>query len=230
MADAQREALDRVRTNLKKYALFKNLRVSADYSDILVTCREDEHKVHENVVCSRSEFFRRAERFRIEDDEATNSIDLPKEDSQLVRLLIEYIHEGEYDPPLPRDAVEALPDGSPIVTAPKQAGFHYQFPHTCDKHVIDGLKELAKETFKRSCNSHWDTKYFAPATHFAFSSTLNCDKGLRAVIIRTIRDHNNFLNKPKVIALLHKFNNLAVSLLEKNAKAISWTRPEPANV
>jgi len=113
---------------------------------------------------------------------------------------------------------------------PYQLVLHAKMYAIGDKYVVDGLKELAKEKFERSCNSHWDTEYFAPATHFAFSSTLDSGRGLRAVIIRTICDHINILNKPEVMALLHEFNDLAVSLLEKNAKAIGWTRPKPADV
>ena len=74
MTDAQRKTLDRVSTNLKKYVLRRirmtlcslpgSLHLTADYSDFLVTCRGNEYKVHKSIVCSRSEFFSNAERFR----------------------------------------------------------------------------------------------------------------------------------------------------------------------
>lgn len=78
MADAQRETLDRVSTNLKQWVCptvpgwlrclpCGRLRVSADYSDFQVTCGDDVYKTHKNIVCSRSEFFRNAERFRTQD-------------------------------------------------------------------------------------------------------------------------------------------------------------------
>lgn len=268
-----------------------------------MTCGEEIYNVHKNIVCSRSEFFRNAERFRTQDvsigsnvaldvqlispQEGTrDTIDLPEDEPQLLQLLFDYIYEGEYDPRLPRNGARALPGGGPVVTALKKPKYHYRFPHTCvpgcpgsdykvchhhncgpetcgeachnficelccatifmggepeqlllhakmysagDKYIVDGLKELAKEKFERSCNSHWDAEYFAPAAHYAFSSTVDSDRGLRDLVIKSIGNHINLLNKPEVEALLYEFNDLAVGLLKRNARVIGWTRPEPAD-
>jgi hypothetical protein len=56
MADLARDEL--VRT-------FKSLLSSGKYSDFVITCGSDTHNVHKAVVCSRSGFFERAERFPV---------------------------------------------------------------------------------------------------------------------------------------------------------------------
>lgn len=98
-----------------------------------------------------------------------------------------------------------------------------------DKYIVDGLKELARGKFARCCNLHWDSEYFATAAHYAFSSTVDNDRGLRDLVIKTMGDHINLLNKPEIEALLYEFNDLAVGLLKKNAKAIGWRRSKLAD-
>jgi hypothetical protein len=42
-----------------------SLLASGKYSDLVITCGGDTHKVHKAVVCTRSGFFERAERFAV---------------------------------------------------------------------------------------------------------------------------------------------------------------------
>lgn len=42
-----------------------SLRASSEYSDFVITCKGDTYNVHKAVVCSRSGFFKRAERFAV---------------------------------------------------------------------------------------------------------------------------------------------------------------------
>jgi hypothetical protein len=92
-----------------------------------------------------------------------------------------------------------------------------------DKYDVIGLKELAREKFSRCCAKFWDSEEFAPAAHYAFSTTPEEDKGLRDVIVRTVSLHMILLNKPAVEAVLTEFNGLAVGLLKMRAKELGWT-------
>jgi hypothetical protein len=38
---------------------------SGQYSDLIITCNKDTYKVHKAVICARSGFFKRAERFPV---------------------------------------------------------------------------------------------------------------------------------------------------------------------
>lgn len=45
------------------YSTVNSLLLSGEYSDFTITCQGDTYKVHKAVVCARSGFFKRAERF-----------------------------------------------------------------------------------------------------------------------------------------------------------------------
>jgi hypothetical protein len=59
-------------------------------------------------------------------------IDLPEDDPAVIKLLIQYLYEGEYDPRLPdwaSDVVIAKPERPK--TNPNGLPYRYDFPHTC---------------------------------------------------------------------------------------------------
>ena len=270
-----------------------SLLASSEYSDMTITCGESTYKVHKAIVCSRSEFFRRAERFPggevrsssmsfcialISRQEATRHVvDLHEDEAQIIKLLIQYLYEGEYDPKMSRDEAGQISCGNPVVIETKNAKYNYDFPHTCtdgcpsphhrvcphhscgpysckdscqnfvcttccaykdnkadhmllhakmyeigEKYVVHGLKQLAQDKFERSCTMHWHTPHFAIATHHVFSSTVEDDKGLRDIAVKTISDHIAILNNPEVEALLDEFNGLAAGLLREKAAEIGW--------
>ena len=75
----------------------RDLIATGQYSDLTITCKSDTYKVHRNIVCVRAEFFAGASRFP-GTESASNTIDLPDEDPAIVRLLIQYLYEGDYSP------------------------------------------------------------------------------------------------------------------------------------
>jgi hypothetical protein len=196
----------------------------------------------------------------------------------IVKLLIQYLYEAEYEPRLELVTTHVITTGPTV-----NDRFHYKFPHTCkdgcpspdyrvcqhhlcqsqtcqeacidfvcekccpnyisgsptegdasqlllhskmyeigDKYDVTGLKELARDKFCRACTMYWHSKHFAPAAHHAFSTTMDEDTGLREVVIQVISDHINLLNQAEVMTVLHKFNGLAVGLLQKRANDLGW--------
>lgn len=93
-----------------------------------------------------------------------------------------------------------------------------------EKYVVEGLKTLAKEKFARACGFHWNTKHFATAVECVFEETVESDVGLRDVVIRTVSEHINVLNRPEMAVMLHRYGDLAVGLLKSKAPMIGWTR------
>jgi hypothetical protein len=195
-----------------------------------------------------------------------------------VKLLVQYLYEGEYDIKLTDMAHSA----QPVVRVNTQFRYYdYSFPHTCrngncpnpdlchhhdcysskcnascvdfvcteccpdwvpptkgtdasqlllsakmyeigDKYDVLGLKQLALAKFSLACEKYWESQEFAPAAHYAFSTTPESDKGLRDIVTKTIADHMKTLNSPAVEALLNEFNGLAMSVLKIRAKDLGW--------
>ncbi|KAH4006823.1 hypothetical protein HBH70_201060 [Parastagonospora nodorum] len=275
-------------------ASFKGFLTSGDYSDLVITCGSDSYNVHKLVVCSRADFFARAVKFG--GKEATEGkIDLPGDEPKIIKLLIQYLYEGEYEP--------RLSDASPIATAPRGDMSHrevvrtdtynsnygrnytYSFPHTCDptggcsklcicphhicrttcsyscrdficdkctrstlpktfpatgppeqflihakmyeiadKYDVVGLKDLVLEKFKRACVSFWDHDIFSIAAHYAFSTTMENDKGLRDIVSKTISEHMDLIQKAEIQTLMTEFNGLALGILLMKADEYGWVK------
>ncbi|CAN9427199.1 unnamed protein product [Alternaria sp. RS040] len=79
-------------------AIMRELLASSDYSDFTITCRSDTYRVHKNIVCERSSFFKRAERFPrpVGEEASEGKADLPQDEPQIVRLLVQYLYENDY--------------------------------------------------------------------------------------------------------------------------------------
>lgn len=197
-----------------------------------------------------------------------------------MKLLVQYLYEGEYDIKLTDVKLADMADSArPVVCDSKVYGYHYCFPHTCqtdcdiyttahvchhhrcgsgecnsscvdfvctqccpdwvppttgteatqllvsakmyeigDKYDVLGLKQLALAKFSLACEKYWESQEFAPAAHYAFSTTPESDKGLRDIVTKTIADHMKTLNSPAVEALLNEFNGLAMGVLKMRAK------------
>ena len=191
-----------------------------------------------------------------------------------MKLLVQYLYEGEYDVTLADMAHSA----QPVVRVNRQIRYYnYSFPHTCqnddcatpdicehhfcysdicnvscvdfvctaccpdwvpptegadasqlllgakmygigDKYDVLGLKRLALAKFSLACEKYWESQQFAPAAHYAFSTTPESDKGLRDIVIKTIADHVKIIKSPAVEALLNEFHGLAMGVLKIRAK------------
>ena len=135
------------------------------------------------MVCQRAGFFARALKFggqvgihpRIADFTETHrakesekgEIDLPDDEPAIVKLLIQYLYEGEYDPVLPANGLaETLQTPRPA----RNLNYTYSFPHTCEgqgrycydynicphhtckRQTMDDCSFLCKEFDCKECN------------------------------------------------------------------------------
>ncbi|RYN37615.1 hypothetical protein AA0119_g11868 [Alternaria tenuissima] len=75
------------------------LLASGDYSDFTITCGSDTYRVHKAIVCKRSGFFERAERFPrpVGEEASEGKVDLTQDEPEIVRLLVEYLYENDYE-------------------------------------------------------------------------------------------------------------------------------------
>ncbi|KAF1968007.1 hypothetical protein BU23DRAFT_277911 [Bimuria novae-zelandiae CBS 107.79] len=75
----------------------KDLLATGKYSDLTITCGVDTYAVHAMVVCSQSEFLAGAARFPGIESE-TKNVDLSDEEPAIVKLLMQFLYEGDYAP------------------------------------------------------------------------------------------------------------------------------------
>jgi hypothetical protein len=222
-------------------------------------------------------------------ESSEGKVDLPEDDPAIVKLLIQYLYEGEYEPHVPNettifsDTMEF--SGFQRIKSDSRSKrygqeYTYEFSHTCthfndycsrclvcphhicsedcnytcqnyicdtctrpiiigpasqtldhakmyeiaDKYDVVGLKDLAREKFKLSCCTFWDKDEFSIAAHYAFSTTMADDKGLRDIISSTIADHMQLIQKPEIQALLSEHNGLSLGIMMKKADEHGWVK------
>ncbi|KAH6840411.1 hypothetical protein B0T12DRAFT_459647 [Alternaria alternata] len=116
-------------------ASLKGFLKSGAYSDLTIACGSDTYKVHKVIICGRADFFARTLSFGGKESES-GIVDLPEDEPTIVKLLIQYLYEGEYDPLLPDgEASRALSStGARTQTSrPKHdldgLPYSYDFPH-----------------------------------------------------------------------------------------------------
>ncbi|KAF1953421.1 hypothetical protein CC80DRAFT_477970 [Byssothecium circinans] len=132
---------------------------SGDYFDLTIVCGPDEHKVHKILVCPRVEFFTKAVDFGGKastpqpnlDETEKNMIELPHDEPAIIKLLIQFLYEGEYDPvvtlnsPPSKNFREALTKHlTQLKLMDKNQEYSFAMPHTC---------ALINPTSLQSCDS-----------------------------------------------------------------------------
>lgn len=110
----------------------------------------------------------------------------------------------------------------PVTGEAEQLLIHSKMYSIGDCYDVVGLKDLAREKFRRACAKFWDEPAFAMAAHHVFTTTPDHDKGLRDIVSETIASHLcAMVENPEIEALLTEFNGLAYGLLKKSVKANS---------
>lgn len=92
---------------------------------------------------------------------------------------------------------------------------HTKAYEIADKYNITGLKELSKEKFRKGCEKYWYTDPFRVSAKYAFSTTVEEDKGLRDIVIDTVAKHTILIREPQIQVLMKEFGDLALGVLLK---------------
>jgi hypothetical protein len=86
-----------------------------------------------------------------------SKVDLPEDEPTIVKPLIDYMYECEYEPKLPDGKVSRELDEAPTVTGPKLDGLNYDFPHTCTpncpnpRHLVCQHHKCIEDTCREQC-------------------------------------------------------------------------------
>jgi hypothetical protein len=82
-----------------------------------------------------------------------------------------------------------------------------------EQYNINGLKLLARQKFDLASAAHWDTPEFLEAIHAVYTTTIETDRGLRNIVLRTLDDNNRLLDMGETRAVLQEIHALAYELL-----------------
>lgn len=145
MADAARKQV---------FDLLKSSLASGAYSDLTITCGSDTYKVHKVIVCGRSEFFARAVSFGGQESQS-NVIDLPEDEPNIVKKLVQYFYESDYQLSL----IGASPVSIKNDVLPRcdndGVAYSYSFPHTCESLMMRACDE-SSICPHHTCGTHCD--------------------------------------------------------------------------
>ncbi|KAL2166783.1 hypothetical protein VTG60DRAFT_2136 [Thermothelomyces hinnuleus] len=205
------------------------------YSDLTITCGNDEYKVHKAIICPRSSFAKACG--GLFQEGSTGVVSLPDDDPQTVRLMMHYFYHLDYprqreikhgflkksQSTNPKSDVVTNPSSTSGKTSnktPKSAysipppqGFevpnltiHARLYALAEKYDVQGLKALALEKFKEEARIHWDSDDFIRAAEEAYTSTVDCDRGMRDAVVEAIHEHSIVLDKESMLNVVKRFD------------------------
>ncbi|KAH7111835.1 hypothetical protein B0J11DRAFT_598511 [Dendryphion nanum] len=213
------------------------------YSDLTVTCGQDIYKVHKAIICSRAVFFANAIKFPGKESEE-KTVDLPGDEPEIIKLLMQYLYEGEYRPFL-RELPSVKTGSNQQTTAhscrdPNYNCENYGNSRVCDHHLcgyqctyncvdfkcnvcmpdrfkLDGTaSQLLVHSKMYEIGERYDVQGLKELAKEKFR--IAC---LRIIISQVLASHMELINKEEVTALLLEFNGLAYGLLKEKV-ARGW--------
>ncbi|KAF2655628.1 hypothetical protein K491DRAFT_716060 [Lophiostoma macrostomum CBS 122681] len=142
MANAARDQLLTDFKELQFAVFYTPLLTTGDYSDSIITCGPDVYKVHKNIVCKRSKFLAAASSFKCNKEAEDGRVDLPEDEPEIVRLLVQYLYEAEYDPhgldePPKEHTCHSFGDhcNTPNVCKHHQCGVAFECSYSCQRFI-----------------------------------------------------------------------------------------------
>ena len=162
----------------------KRLYASED-TDLVITCKGQEWKVHKFCLCAQSDFFQStcAGGFK---EAKENKIDLDDDDPQVVEAFIHYLYNFDYG-----EYTNRQTDVVPIVLDVRMYAI-------AEKYFVAPLKKLAADKFETRAQTEWNTPSFADAAAEVYDSTADRSNPIKHTIINIVKKHSNeLLNKSK---------------------------------
>ena len=219
------------------YSLYK----SGEYSDLKIHCGDVVFPVHKAIVCPRSAFFASACSWgkvsafirdvindlsdKFQEAELKDDISWADEDSKIVKLMIDYLYELDYNAePFTSNKAghsassESTPQNDdvtqPLSTDPKNEKLvtNVLVYALADKYGINDLKLLAQSKFDEAVKESWMSEAFVRSAELAFSNTPSDDFGIRSIVINTLNDHRALIGYEEVQELLGSENGMAWQL------------------
>lgn len=104
------------------------------------------------------------------------------------------------------------PEGTTDPKLPSNLVVHAKVYAVAEKYNLSDLKTLAMEKFQDEVKGRWDSDDFILAAQEVYTSTVEHDRSLRDVVVRTMSEHLCLLDK-KAVQDMVKSSDLAFDLL-----------------
>ncbi|KAF8853785.1 hypothetical protein BDZ45DRAFT_65034 [Acephala macrosclerotiorum] len=209
----------------------KRLLETEKYADLTLICGGEIIKVHCAIVCTRCPFLSKAVdgKFR---EAALREIDLSVDELPVIRAMVKYLYTDEYDdaaiahvasaasPPVLCDwcdnngfsAVHSLPvhndEAFPLM-------FNVKMYIAGDKYDIPGLRVLATKKFKTCVAQHWNNSTFSEAAQHLWENTIDSDRQLRNVVIKTAHKNiDQLLDRGEFVDLMKSHGEFGLDIVK----------------
>lgn len=83
-----------------------------------------------------------------------------------------------------------------------------------DKYAITSLRDLAKTKFEQATKEDFSAQSFAYAADLIYNKTLEHDRGLRNIVVKTLNCHRALIKYEGIAALLKSGDGLAWELIQ----------------
>ncbi|KAF2107095.1 hypothetical protein BDV96DRAFT_673809 [Lophiotrema nucula] len=217
------------------------------HSDFEIVCGKDVYAVHKVIITALSPYFDNAVKFDAAGKEKEDErIEFPEDDPLLIKALVQFMYELDYDlPPLPQAALLHQTRPPPRVTsflppaparcphgfdhffscpkdhskhAPEHLALHAALYTLADKYLMPALQDLCAEKFKDCAHLYCRTPEFPRAIEMIFAELPQGDVKMKMAVIETLTDQSSLCLEPKINALLHDHSDLSVGVIENAVK------------
>ena len=101
---------------------------------------------------------------------------------------------------------------------------HAKVYSLAEKFGIEGLKALALEKFNVESETHWSSTDFCQAAYEVYTSTVESDRDMRDVVVKTLFKHPELFDKNEVQDVIRELT-LAYDMLMYVRQKVNWKAP-----
>lgn len=174
---------------------------SGKYSDITICCKKISIPIHRAIVCPASRFF--ASAYDGDVKEAHTGIISLKDEADIVKMMLLYLYTQGYDDHVASFENYRMGDPGARVAFNERTTPDAAVEETCilrmtnnvkvyaiaDRHVIPGLKELARTKFRNLASSIELLLDFPSIISKIYDTTPAEDRGLRDIVMNVCAPH-----------------------------------------